>query len=404
MRLFGHLLAPEDRGLAVVDVQGDRIGAIRPTVTPPPGAIGGPDSLIVPGLIDAQVNGAFGQDFSDPSADTGLVRRRLPEFGVTGFVPTIVTSPPDAYGPCLGNLAGPWTEVGSHVLGVHVEGPFLDSGHRGTHTAAWLRDPDPVEASRWLSYGNVRIVTVAPEQPGAEALIRMLASAGVVVSMGHSAATWTEAADGASWGATYGTHLFNAMPPLHHRAPGLAGFLLESHLPVGLIGDGVHLSLDMVRLIARIKAPDEIVLITDALAGLGMPVGRYELAGTESVSDGVVGRQVDGTLSGSLLPLNLAVRNLVDAGIPASTALGFVTSNPARLLGLGPMAGRVVAGATADLVVLDSEWNVEATVIGGSLAYVRGTPPRPSQALGHQQSGAFPLMSQPAERSSRRPD
>ncbi len=404
MRLFGHLLAPEDRGLAVVDVQGDRISAIRPTSTPPPGAIGGPDSWLVPGLIDAQVNGAFGQDFSDPSADVELVRRRLPEFGVTGFVPTIVTSPPDAYGPCLGNLAGPWAEGGSRVLGVHVEGPFLNAGHRGTHTAAWLRDPDPVEAGRWLSYGNVRIVTVAPEQPGAEALIRTLVAAGVAVSMGHSAATWAEAAAGAAWGATYGTHLFNAMPPLHYRAPGLAGFLLESHLPVGLIGDGVHVSLDMIRLVARIKAPDEIVLITDALAGLGMPVGRYELAGTEFVSDGVVGRLVDGTLSGSLLPLNLAVRNLVDAGIPASTAVAFVTTNPARLLGLGQVAGRVVVGATADLVVLDSGWNVEATVIGGTLAHVRAGRPRPSQSLGHPPSGAFPLMSQPAERSSRKPD
>jgi N-acetylglucosamine-6-phosphate deacetylase len=214
-------------------------------------------------------------------------------------------------------------------------------------------------------------VTLAPELPGAEALIRCLADRGVVVSMGHSHATWSEASAGAEGGASLGTHLFNAMPSIHHRNPGLAGFLLASSLPVSVIGDGVHVALDLLRLVARVKAPAEFVLITDALAGLGMPVGRYELAGVEFVSDGIVGRLPDGTLSGSLLPLNRAVRNLVDCGIAPSVAVAAATENPARVLGLDTSAGRVDVGRRADLVVVNGAWEVMATVIGGVLAYER---------------------------------
>jgi N-acetylglucosamine-6-phosphate deacetylase len=254
---------------------------------------------------------------------------------------------------------------------VHVEGPFLSRKHAGTHNRACLRDPNMEEALAWLEHGDVAIVTLAPELPHAGELIRCLTERGVVVSMGHSHATWGEAAAGAEEGASLGTHLFNAMPPIHHRNPGLAGFLMASSLPVSVIADGVHVDLDVLRLVARVKAPAEFVLITDALAGLGMPIGRYELAGTEFISDGVVGRLPDGTLSGSLLPLNRAIRNLVNCGVAPSVAVAAATENPARVLRLNGSAGRVEVGGRADLVVVDRAWEVVATVIGGVLAYER---------------------------------
>jgi N-acetylglucosamine-6-phosphate deacetylase len=369
MRLFGRVLAPEDRGFAVVTVEGDRIVAIESTPDPAPDCIGGSDTRILPGLIDIQVNGAFGQDFSDPAADTGLVRRRLPEHGVTAFAPTIISSDSSRYGPALENLRLPPQPGVATILGAHLEGPFLSPKHAGTHNRACLRLPDVGEAIGWLEHGNVGMMTLAPELPGADALIRELVAKGVVVSMGHSHATWAEAEAAAEAGVTLGTHLFNAMPPVHHRNPSLAAFLLASSVPVSVIGDGVHVALDMLRLVARVKAPDEMILITDALAGLGMPVGRYELAGIEFISDGVVGRLPDGTLSGSLLPMNRALRNLVDCGISPSVAVASATENPARVLRLGGSAGRVQVGGRADLVVVDRDWEVVATVIAGALAY-----------------------------------
>jgi N-acetylglucosamine-6-phosphate deacetylase len=159
---------------------------------------------------------------------------------------------------------------------------------------------------------------------------------------------------------------------LRQRDPGLVGYALATHLTAGFIADGNHLAFDTIRLLARVKAPDELMLVTDALAGLGMPPGRYSLGGQEYVSDGASGRRDDGTLTGSLLPLNLALRNLVDeAGLEPATAIRFATLNPGRALGLGPEAGRIAVGEPADVVVLDEGWDVEATIAGGALAYAR---------------------------------
>lgn len=375
-QLFGRLYAPEDRGLALVTVEADRVIAIEATEVAPPDCLGGPTARILPGLIDIQVNGAYGQDFSNPSSDVPLVCRRLPEFGVTAFLPTIISSDARLYGPALENVRVPDVPGSARVIGAHIEGPFLSPFRAGTHRPACLRRPDVEEAKAWLQHDNVRIVTLAPELVGADDLICLLVEHGVVVSMGHSNATSCEADHAASLGVSLGTHLFNAMPPLNHRRPGLAGYLLTNSVPVSVIGDGVHVADEMLRMVARMKSPDEFVLITDALAGLGMPVGMYEIAGVEFISDGTVGRLPDGTLSGSLLPLNRAIANLANAGIPPSFAVTAATRNPARVLGLGGSAGRVEVGGVADVVVTDADWEISATVVAGVLAYER----RPSGA------------------------
>jgi N-acetylglucosamine-6-phosphate deacetylase len=370
IRLFGRLYAPEDRGLCLVTIDGTSITAIDPTEQQAPGSLGGPDARIIPGLLDIQLNGAFGDDFADPTARMDMICRDLPRLGVTGFVPTIVTSPAAAYRPALANLRRRSAAGEAAVLGVHIEGPYLSPKYAGTHDPAQLRSPDVGEASAWLEAGDIESVTLAPELPGALQLIEFLVRHGVRVSMGHTDATWQEAEVAVGAGATTATHVFNAMRPIRHRDPGIAGYVLASNVTAGFIADGNHLAFETIRLIARIKAPDELVLVTDALAGLGMPPGRYWLAGREYVSDGTCGRLPDGTLSGSLLPLNRAIRNLVDhAALEPAVAVRFATLNPARVLGLDGSRGRIDVGRTADVVVVDDGWEVLATIAGGTLAY-----------------------------------
>lgn len=371
MQLFGHLYAPDDRGLCAVAVEGGSIVSIRPAETQPEGSIGGAEMRVLPGLIDIQLNGAFGDDFADPSADVPAICRRLARFGVTAFVPTIVTSAPDVYAPALANLRHPPVPGESRILGVHIEGPFISHAYRGAHDPEQLRLPSIKEAGRWLEAGDVRWLTLAPELPGALALISFLVDRGVRVSIGHTDASWSEAAAAVDAGATLATHLFNAMRPFRHRDPGVAGYVLGTGLTAGFIADGNHVAFEALRMMTRIKAPDELVLITDALAGLGMPPGRYTVAGHEYVSDGMSGRLLDGTLTGSLLPLNLAVRNLVEqVGLDPAVAVRLATLNPARALGVDGTLGRVAVGRVADLVVVDQEWQVQATIAGGSVAYL----------------------------------
>lgn len=371
MQLFGRLYAPADSGLCELTIEGPRIAAIEPARAPSPGSMGDADARIVPGLIDIQVNGAFGQDFSDPTADVDLAAQGLARFGVTGFLPTIISSPPERYLPCLRNLGRPDGGVGARVLGVHLEGPFLSPAHPGTHDPAVLRMPDADLLDGWLESGSVRIVTLAPELDGALPLIERLSARGIVAALGHSDAHWAEGTAAAAAGAALGTHLFNAMRPLHHRDPALPGFLLASNLSVSVIADGIHLALETLRLVGRVKAPDELIVVTDALAGLGMPHGEYELAGRTFLSDGVVGRLADGTLSGSVLPLNRALRNLVTAGLEPAAAVQAATANPARLVRQPEVEGVLRPGGPADAVLLDEQWEVLATVIGGELAYRR---------------------------------
>ena len=373
IELFGHLFAPEDRGLCLVTLEGGVVASIEPSGEPVEGCLGGKTSKILPGLIDVQVNGAFGHDFADPAADMDRICKGMLGFGVTGFVPTVITSPAAVYRPALEHLRRSHRPGEARVLGVHIEGPFISPAYPGTHSQAQIRLPNVDEAARWLEDGDVRYVTLAPELPGALDLITFLVGRGVRVSMGHTDATWDDAAAAVAAGAGLTTHLFNAMRPFRHRDPGIVGFVLATHTPAGFIGDGNHVAFETIRMIVRIKAPDELVLVTDALAGLGMPPGRYMLAGHEYISDGTCGRLPDGTLSGSLLPLNRAIRNVVEkAGVEPSAAVRLATANAARVIGRGDTLGHVEKGRVADLVLVDEAWEVQSTIVGGVVAYQAG--------------------------------
>ena len=371
MRLFGRLYTPFDRGLAAVTVDGGVIAAIEAVSVKPEGAIGDATTSIWPGLVDIQVNGAFGHDFSNPECDASLACRGLPRYGVTAFQPVIITSPQAVYERALANLKVRAQPGWARILGVHVEGPYLAPKRVGAHNPQLRRDPRVDEVARWLEWGEVRLVTLAPELPGAEEVIPYLARRGVVVSMGHTDATYEQAARGVDLGATLVTHLFNAMRPFGHRDPGIMGYALASHVTASVIADGVHSDLGALRLAVRAKAPDELVVTTDAISGLGMPVGSYFVADRQFFTDGIVGRLADGTLSGSVLPLNRALKNLVRAGATVEHAVQAATLNPARVLGLEGSIGQLRVGRAADVVLVGPEWEVEICLVGGAVGYAR---------------------------------
>ncbi|MCA1571505.1 MAG: N-acetylglucosamine-6-phosphate deacetylase [Chloroflexi bacterium] len=372
--LIGRLLAPEEAGVRLVTVDRGWVASIGEPGDAPPDAQGGPDAWIVPGLVDIQLNGAFGVDFTDPGADLSAAALALPRTGVTAFLPTVVSSPPEAYEPILRNLARPVPDGAARVMGVHIEGPFLARGRRGAHDPGVLRQPDLVEVRGWLDAGNVAIVTLAPELPGAAAVVRELVARGVIAAIGHSDATWDQADAAIVGGARLGTHLFNAMRPLHHREPGIVGRLLAGGVTASLIVDGIHLAPKTIRLVAAIKTPDELVFVTDGLAALGEPPASYRMGSREVISDGIVARLADGTLSGSVAPMAPALGRLVAAGLEPSVAVRAASTTPARLLGLEADLGRVEVGRLADLVLLDAEWRPQLTLVQGRIGHRRAVP------------------------------
>jgi N-acetylglucosamine-6-phosphate deacetylase len=232
-----------------------------------------------------------------------------------------------------------------------------------------LRVIDVDEIERWTNGHGVRIVTLAPELPGALDAVRMLRGKDIVVSVGHSDATFAQAMAGFEAGITWGTHLFNAMSELKHREPGLPGALLSSSVPCGLIADGIHVHPAVVKLAFRLKGSGGLTLVTDAMEAMGMPPGRYKLADREVVVDDKTARLADGTLAGSILTMDLAVRNAIEfTGCSLAEAVTMASCTPARVLGL-ERKGRVAPCCDADLVILDRTLHVTHTFVAGQLAY-----------------------------------
>jgi N-acetylglucosamine-6-phosphate deacetylase len=362
-----------------VAIDGDRIAAIEPAGPAP--AEGSVEVLeadalqVSAGFIELQVNGAAGHDLSADPASIWQVGEALPGYGVTNFLATIVTASEGTPETAIDVLAGgpPAGYRGARALGLHLEGPFLSPARHGAHDTALLRDPDPTIAAGWSADTGVRIVTLAPERPGALDLIRTLVDRGIVVSLGHSAATRAEACAGFDAGARYVTHLFNAMSPLDHRESGLPGAaLLDDRVIVGLIPDGIHVAPDVVALVHRLVGSNRVSIVTDAIAALGMSPGRYRLAGQEVEVDATSARLADGRLAGAVISMDAAVRNLRSfTGCSLEDAVAAVTRVPARLLGLEAGAGTVAVGAPADLVLLRADAEIATTIVGGRVVFER---------------------------------
>jgi N-acetylglucosamine-6-phosphate deacetylase len=345
------------------------VGAGRPGDTPDLTLSGG---TLAPGLIDLQVNGYFGHDMVDADeAGWHAVVSRLPETGVTAFLPTFITAPVETLAAALRRTERllPGLPPGTRVLGVHLEGPFLSERRRGAHNPDWLTDPTADALRTLLETGLVRLVTLAPERAGGLDAVRALAGAGVLVSVGHSDATADQVAEAVTAGARMVTHLFNGQSGVDHRKPGVAAqALADPRLCPGLIVDLHHVSGVVCRL-AFAAAGDRIVLVTDAAAAAGMPPGRYELGGMpiDLPAAGPPCR-ADGTLAGSALRLDAAIGNVVGLGVELTAAVDAATRVPADLIGR-PDLGRIAPGAAADLVWLGDDLRARTTWVAGEVLF-----------------------------------
>ena len=326
-----------------------------------------------PGLIDIQINGAYGFDFTSDPTSIWRIGAKLPEQGVTAFLPTIITSPREAIDAARVALAArPVDYHGAEPLGLHLEGPMLSPQRPGVHDPELMRLPTLDLARGWTPGGGVAMVTLAPELTGSQEVIHALTDAGVVVSAGHSAATLREAEAGFDWGVTAVTHLFNAMEPFDHRAPGLIGAVVRHKSAIaGMIADGLHSDPAVVLAAWKWLGPARLLLVTDAMAATGLGDGEYRLGhAAVTVKQGKV-TDSTGRLAGSTLTLDRAVRNLMGfAGCSAAEAVAAASTVPAGLLGRGDR-GRLAVGARADLVLFDEAMEVVATMVGGQFVYVR---------------------------------
>jgi N-acetylglucosamine-6-phosphate deacetylase len=342
-----------------VDIEDGRIVAV--------GLARGPRGRIaIPGFVDLQVNGYGGVDFLSASSDD---YRRAGEAlllaGVTAYQPTFITSAEETTIEAL--RAMPTGAPGPRILGAHVEGPFLSPDRPGTHPLVHLRAPDVALLDRLLDAGVVTQMTLAPELPGADALVERLRERGVAVSAGHTNATAEEAHHAFDLGVGGVTHVFNAMRPFRSRDPGIAGAALtRPGVVIGMVVDGYHLADETVQLIWSCAA-GRVALVTDAMAaaGTGGNGGTFQLGDVEvAVEDGAAPKRQDGTLAGSVLTMIDAVRNLHALGVPFEQAVGAATEVPARFLARGDV-GFLEPGAPADVVVLDDRLEIQAVLCSG---------------------------------------
>ena len=327
------------------------------------GLAGSGTGLAVPGFVDLQVNGFAGVDFATADgADYARAGEALLATGVTAFQPTLITAPEEDLVAALREV--PREPFGPRLLGVHLEGPFLSPLRAGAHPVEAIVPPDAALAKRLLAAGPVSYMTLAPERPGALALIDLLHARRIVVSLGHSDASAAEAAAAFDRGVRTVTHLFNAMRPFGHRDPGIAGAAIaREDVILQLIVDGNHLADETVQVVSR-AAARRLVLVTDAIAAAGAGDGRYRLSGVEvGVRDGVA-RRDDGTLAGSVVTMPEAVRNLHALGLPLVEALIAASAAPACVLGDREL-GVLRPGALADVVVLDDALEVRRVLVAG---------------------------------------
>jgi N-acetylglucosamine-6-phosphate deacetylase len=417
-------------------VEGERIVEIRSDVV---GALPEPRfdaDIVSPGLVDLQCNGMFGLEVGGDATTLRALAARLPATGVTTFLPTVVSARAAHYRAVVAALAAaarpivptgrpprrstdkrtpkgsfrsPAGErrrakpvsahattdfvVGSNVSdgsegsnlagaslpGLHLEGPLLSLARAGVHDARAIGAADTTLGEvleELLGAGVVTLVTLAPERPGALALIRRLVGAGVTVALGHTDATFAEAVAGIDAGATLVTHLFNAMSAFHHRAPGALGAALtDDRVAVSLIADGVHAHPAALKLALRAKGADRIVLVTDAVAAAGSAPGDYLLGGLPIASDGMSARLADGTLAGSTLTMDRAVRAMVSlGGAQLADALTMASTVPAARVGLDDR-GSLIVGRRADLVLWSANLTVDTTLVAGQLAFSTAGPP-----------------------------
>jgi N-acetylglucosamine-6-phosphate deacetylase len=392
-RIHGNLIRPDGRlGQGTVTVAGSRIVSLEEEDSPRPDPASPllrtpPGSFVGPGLIDLHMHGANGADFmAAETRDAHSIMAFAARHGVTGLLASMVTAPRDAISAAVRvtaqaiddqaraeGLGQPLPEA--RALGVHLEGPYLSQERRGGQDPANIRPASVAEFRDWAALAPIRMITVAPESAGVTELIDYIVGAhpDVVVAAGHTNASYEQIRSGIDAGIRHFTHFMCGMSGFHHRQPGTVGAgLIDSPATVELIADLVHVHPAALRLVAAARGTDKVALVTDSVNFCGLPDGTYAKRGREyRVERGSV-HLPDGTLAGSKLTMNIAVKNMAEAGAGVAAAWRMASAVPATILGLDGRTGSLAPGLDADIAVLDEQFVPQGTVIRGAVVYVRG--------------------------------
>lgn len=334
---------------------------------------------LAPGYIDLHDHGFSGHDVTTGSrGDIETMASELPRTGTTAFFPTIATTGQAETAQqvrlCV-DVAKHQPSGSAELLGIRLEGPFISRAKKGAQYAPAIRRPDPDEMRELaaIGAGRIRLVDYAPEEDADGRLLEAMVALGILPCIGHTSATYEQTIHAIDGGARHCTHLFNAMSPMEHREPGAPGALLSDHRPtVEIIADGIHLHPVMLKLVVAARGADHVALITDAISAAGLPEGEYEFVKRKVTVTGGAVRMEDGTIAGSALTMERAVRNMVTlAGCSWADAIRMATLTPARIAGVDSRKGRLAPGADADVVALDSDGTVLRVWTRGHLAYER---------------------------------
>lgn len=373
----------EIRDAAVV-IEDGRITSIAPRaeIAAPAGSkeISARDATLVPGFVDVHVHGAGGYDvMSSTEESLSTIASTVARHGTTSLVATTVTAPPDETRRCLEDIsryilnpANRSADATAEILGIHLEGPFISPARRGVHPAGAIAKPSVALLDRYLeaAAGTAKILTLAPEIPGAMELVERGYAKGLVVALGHTDATYEQAHTAIFRGARHAVHVFNAMRPFSHRETGVLGaILVDPSVTAEIIADGVHVDDPAIKLLLAAKGTDLVLLVSDGTAATGMRDGCYRLGTFDvTVTDGIC-RNREGKLAGSTLTLNRAVQHMVRLGVPVIEAIRMATYNPARRIGLEKRKGILAPGADADIVLLTPELKIANVFVRGNAIF-----------------------------------
>lgn len=327
---------------------------------------------ISPGFMDIHIHGYMGVDTMDGDLEAiKIIAQAIPANGVTSFLPTTMTMDREKITTSIKSIrqAMKHPPVGAEVLGVHMEGPFLNAAFKGAQNEAYLQLPDAAYIKK--NKDVIRHITIAPEIDGAIEFIKEIhRDTNISLAMGHSGATFDQAQKGIKYGITHVTHLFNGMSGLHHREPGVVGAALASDISCEIICDTIHVHPGLFQLLSNMKGPDQLVLVTDCMGAGGKKEGEYSLGGQKVIVENGQVRLENGKLAGSVLKLNNGLRNIMaHTTIPVEKAIKYVTINPAKVIGLEDKKGTLDCGKDADITVFDKNMVIEMTIGKGKKIY-----------------------------------
>jgi len=335
------------------------------------------DAVVVPGFIDQHIHGAGGADAMDGTFEAlNTIATTVAKEGTTSFLATTMTQSPSNISKAMSGVKDyikKDVKDGARLLGIHLEGPFISTKSVGAQPIEYVAKMDSSVFDKYNneSGNNIKVITLAPEVENATEFISHIASQGIVVSIGHTAGKYNDVENAIKNGAKNVTHTYNAQSPLHHRDIGTVGSaMLFDELNCELIADTIHVSIPAIKLLIKNKPKQKVTLITDAMRAKGMPDGISELGGNTVYVKNGEARLEDGTLAGSVLKMNVAIKNLVEKiGIPYQDAIDFATINPARNLGVDNLYGSIKEGKIADFTILDKNFNVLFTIKNGEIIY-----------------------------------